>query len=164
MEIVLPQLGLFAWTAGLFLIFFFILKKKAWKPIVEGLREREDSIENSLKEAAAAREEMANLKSENEEILREARQERDKMLKEGNHMRELIIKEAHDKAKTTAEAEIQKAREQIASEKRAAIAEIKVTAGSIAVEVAEKLLRKEFDNRDAQVNLAEQLISDLNQN
>ena len=147
-----------------FLLFFLILAKYAWKPILKGLRDREEGIENSLSEAKRAREEMANLKSENEQLLKEARKERDLMIKEAGQMRDQIIAEARQKAQGETAKEMDKAKQQIDAEKKAALAEIKTTAGSLAVEVAEKLLRKQLDNRDEQRQLAEKMIADLNQN
>lgn len=164
MDIVLPQLGLFFWTALLFLVTFFILKKFAWKPIIKGLKDREEGIENSLLQAQKARDEMASLKSENEALLREARQERDKMIQEANRMRDQILTEAREKAQEAAGKELDKAKVQIESEKKAALAEIKNTAGGFAVEIAEKLLRRQFDKPDEQKSFAEKLISDLSNN
>jgi F-type H+-transporting ATPase subunit b len=164
MDIVLPQLGLFFWTALLFLVTFLILRKFAWGPIIKGLKDREEGIENSLLEAQKAREEMSNLKSENEQLLREARQERDKMIQEANRMRDQIVGEARTKAQEEAGKELDKAKQQIEAEKKAALAEIKSTAGALAVEVAEKLLRKQFEQPEEQKSFAEKLIADLSNN
>lgn len=164
MDIVLPQLGLFLWTALLFLVTFFILKKVAWGPIMKALKEREEGIENSLLEAQKARDEMATLNSENEQLLREARQERDKMMQDATRMRDQIIGEARDKAQEAAGKEMEKAKQQIDAGKKAALAEIKNTAGGLAVEIAEKLLRKQFENPAEQKTFAEKLISNLSNN
>ncbi|MFK7969409.1 MAG: F0F1 ATP synthase subunit B [Bacteroidia bacterium] len=164
MELVLPKLGLVFWTALLFLVFAWILAKFAWKPILAALKAREEGIENSLLEAERARDEMANLKSQNEDLLKEARRERDLMIQEANRMRDQIVTEAKTKAAAEAGKELDKAKQQIAAEKKAALAEIKNTAGSLAVDIAEKLLRKQLDDRDAQKTLAETLIGEMNQN
>lgn len=164
MELVLPKLGLVFWTALLFLVFAWILAKFAWKPILAALKAREEGIENSLLEAQRAREEMSNLKSQNEDLLKEARRERDQMIKEANQMRDQIVAEAKTKAAAEASKELDKAKMQIVAEKKAALAEIKNTAGTLAVDIAEKLLRKQLDDRAAQQSLAESLISEMNQN
>lgn len=164
MELVLPKLGLVFWTALLFLVFAWILAKFAWKPILSGLKAREEGIEGALLEAEKARQEMANLKGENEKILKEARQERELLLKEARQMRETMLSDAKKEAAEVQAKEVEKARTQIDAEKKSALAEIKFTAGTLAVDIAEKLLRKEFDDRDAQTKLAENLISEMNQN
>lgn len=164
MELILPKLGLFVWTALLFLIFFFILAKFAWKPILAGLKTREEGIENALLEAQRAREEMAQLKSQNEDLLKEARKERDAMVAEANQMRDQIVLEAKTKAAAEAAKEMDKAKRQIDAEKKSALAEVKASAGTLAVDIAEKILREQFSDRKTQTSLAEKLIADLNQN
>lgn len=164
MEFILPNLGLFFWSSLLFLIFFFILRRFAWGPILTALKEREDSIDNSLKLAEKARAEMEALAADNEKLLKEARLERDKIIREANGLRDDIIKQAKEAASKASTIEIEKAKQQIDSEKNAALAEIKTTAAALAVEVAEKILRKKMEDRDVQEKFAEQLISELSNN
>ena len=85
MELLTPGVGLVVWQIFIFLILLIILRMVAWKPILSSLKIREDSIQEALDSAKEAREEMSELKSENEQLLNEARAERDKMLKEGGH-------------------------------------------------------------------------------
>ena len=134
------------------------------KPIMEAIKEREDSINQSLQEAEKARAEMENLTANNEKLLKEARIERDAILKEARDLKEKIVSEAKDQAKAEAAREIENAKQQIQSEKMAALTEIRNQAGNLAVEVAEKLLRKEMENRDAQKALASQMIDEMNLN
>jgi F-type H+-transporting ATPase subunit b len=72
MELVTPDIGLVFWTTVCFAILLFILRKFAWKPILEAISERERSIEDSLSKAEAAKEEMARLTNENEALLKQA--------------------------------------------------------------------------------------------
>ena len=72
MNLTSPETLIF-WMTLFFLIFFFLLKKFAWKPILNAIKEREESIENALLEADKAREEMARLKADNQKILNDAR-------------------------------------------------------------------------------------------
>ncbi|RMG68404.1 MAG: ATP synthase F0 subunit B [Bacteroidetes bacterium] len=159
-----PELGLFFWTALIFLIFFFLLRRFAWKPILSALNAREASIEASLSEAKAAKEEMAKLKADNEALLKEARVERDKIIQDANAMADRIVKEARDAAAEAGAKERDKAKQQIEAEKLSALAEIKDTAASLAVEVAEKILRAQFEDPKAQEAFARKVIADLNQN
>ncbi len=82
MDLVTPDIGLVFWTTLVFLIVLVILRRMAWKPILNAVNEREESIENALAAAEKAKEEVANLKADNERILQEARVERDSILKE----------------------------------------------------------------------------------
>lgn len=72
MELVTPDLGLLFWQTCTFLAVFFVLSKFAWKPIMAGLKEREEHIDNALSEARRAKEEMVSLKSDNEKLLNES--------------------------------------------------------------------------------------------
>ena len=100
MELLLPHLGLIFWTLLAFLIVLFLLKKFAWKPIIKGLSDREANIADSIATAEKVKLEMAQLKSENEELLAVAREERAAMLKEAKEIRDKI---PFEKRMTTAE-------------------------------------------------------------
>ncbi len=164
MEIITPQLGLFLWTLIIFLAFFLILRRFAWKPIIGAIKSREESIENSLSEAKRAREEMEQLTTQNENLLKEARAERDKIIREANDMRDKLIEKAKSEASAAAQAEMDKVKQQIDAEKSAALNEIRSTSGAMAIEIAEKILRKQFEDKKAQQAFAEKLISESSQN
>jgi len=155
--------GLFFWTLVIFLIFFFLLRAFAWKPILEAIRKREDKIEASLKEAEKARQEMAQTKAENEELLREARAEKERIINEANAMSEKIITEAHRSAAKEQAKEVEKARQQIEAEKSQAIHDIREMAVNMSIQVAEKILRDQLDDPSAQEKLAKKLISEMGQ-
>jgi F-type H+-transporting ATPase subunit b len=80
MDLITPAFGLIFWQTLIFLVVLFVLGKFAWKPILGALKTRENSIDEALKSAVQAKEEMANLKADNEKLLAEAKLERDKML------------------------------------------------------------------------------------
>ncbi len=101
MQLLTPAFGLILWTILAFVIVFFILKKFAWKPILQSMHDREKGIADSLSAAEKVRGEMALLKSENEELLAKAREERGLMLKEAKETKERIINEAKDQALTS---------------------------------------------------------------
>ena len=153
----MPDTGLAIWMLITFLIVLFLLTKFAWKPILKMIREREDSIDNALKSAEKAKEEMANLKAENEHILAQARAERDTMLKEARTMKESMIAEAKTKAKEEADKLVAAARETIRNEKMAAVTELKSQVAALSIEIAEKILRHELSDEQKQ----KQLIGDL---
>jgi F-type H+-transporting ATPase subunit b len=162
--ILVPQFGLFFWSLVIFLTVFFLLKKFAWKPILSGLKEREESITSSLQQAEKARQEMAKLTGDNQRLLTEARQEREAMLQEAAKYRDELIEKARTEAATAAAKEMEKAKAQIETEKNAALVSIKNEAGMMAVTIAEKILRKELSDRDNKIAFAQQLVSELNKN
>ena len=117
MELVKPDFGLVFWMTVSFLIVVFLMRKFAWGPILSSLKERETSIEEALNAAKKAKEEVANMKAENERILQEARNERDLMLKEARDTKDMIVNEARTKAQVEGDRMITIAREIINNEK-----------------------------------------------
>ncbi|OSZ73731.1 ATP synthase F0 subunit B [Chitinophagaceae bacterium IBVUCB2] len=150
MELLLPKLGLLVWTLLAFLIVFFLLKKMAWPAIIKGLRDRENTITDSLATAQRVKEEMALMKSENETLLAKAREERAQMLKEARETKDRIVSEAKEQAKTEANKIVTEAQAAINAQKMAALTEVKNQVGKLVIEVSEKVLRKELGNKDAQ--------------
>ena len=161
MELVTPDIGLIFWMTVSFLIVLTILKKFAWKPILQGLKDREDSIRESLSSAEQARDEMAKLKSDNEQLLAEARLERDKIIKEALTTANNIKEEAKTDASKISGKMIDDARVVINSEKQAALAEMRQEVAKLSLEIAEKLMRKNLSNDKSQRELVEQFIKDI---
>lgn len=162
MDLVTPSFGLFFWTTLSFGILVILLKAFAWKPILNTIKEREESIDNALKSAEKAREEMKNLQADNEKILVEARAERDAMLKEGRELRDKTVEAAKETAKNEAEKIIASAREQIDLEKKAAMTELKNHVAILSVEMAEKILRAELADAKKQEALINEMLQDIN--
>lgn len=152
--------GLFFWQSLLFLLFLFLLRKFAWKPILGAVNERERSIETALNEAKKAREEMALLKSENDKILKEAKIERDAILKEAREMRDGIVAKAKDAAQVEADRLVENAKAAIQNEKAAAMTELKNQIAQLSIDVAERVLKKELSDKSAQEALAKEMINE----
>ena len=157
MQILTPGVGLLIWTLLAFLIVFFILKKFAWPAIIKGLKEREDTISNSLATAEKVKAEMALLKSENEALMAKAREERAIMLKEAKDETNKMIAEAKDKAKSEYDRILTDAQSAIQQQKNAALIDVKNQVGNLVIEVAEKVLRKELSNKSEQENYIKEL-------
>jgi len=164
MELVTPEIGLIFWTTVVFSLLLVVLKKYAWKPILSAVDERNKSIEDALKAADKAKEEMLSLNADNERILMEAKKERDILLKEGREIKDSIIAEAKDKAKVDAEKILTTAKEQIINEKMKAITELKNQVANLSIEIAEKILKSELQDLNKQKELVKTAIAnkDLN--
>jgi F-type H+-transporting ATPase subunit b len=161
MQLVTPDLGLLFWMLVTFLIVFFILKKYAWNVILNMLHEREDSIEQALKSADKARNEIEKMQANNERILAEARIEREKIFREAQEMKDKIVGEARKQAIVEKDKILNDARISIEAEKNLAIREIRNTAAELSVQIAEKLLCNELSNKPKQKELIERLIEDM---
>ncbi|MBL7886397.1 MAG: F0F1 ATP synthase subunit B [Flavobacterium sp.] len=158
------SLGLFIMQTVLFLGLVFLLKKYAWKPILDAVNEREEGIKNALLSAESAKKEMQNLKSDNEKLLADARAERDTMIKEAREMKEKMINDAKTEAQVAGEKMIAQAKAAIESEKNAAMADLKNQVSSLSLEIAEKVLRDELSNKESQTKLVEKMLADTKLN
>jgi len=151
------RLGFVVWSFVAFVLLLILLAKFAWKPIMSAIAARERSIEDALLKAEAAKEEMARLTNENEQLLKEARAERDLILREARHMKDQIVNEAKELAQAEGARMIEKARVEINNQKAIALADVKNQVAELSVEIAEKVLRKQFENQREQ----DQLVADL---
>ena len=158
------SLGLFFWQAIILIVIIFILGKFAWKPIVNALEAREEGIANALAAAENAKRDLANLKSDNERLLAEARAERDTMLNDARIMKDQMVAEAKTEAQEQGAKMIAQAQATIQAEKNAAMAEIKNQVSSLSLDIAEKLLKDQLSNKEAQEKLVSKMLEDVKLN
>jgi F-type H+-transporting ATPase subunit b len=140
------------------------LKKFAWKPILDAVNEREQGIKDALLSAKNAKQEMQNLKSDNEKLIAEARLERDAMMKEAREIKDKMINDAKTEAQAQGLKMIEQAKAAIQSEKNAAMADLKNQVSSLSIEIAEKVLKGELADKEAQTKLVAQLLGDAKLN
>ncbi len=156
-----PAIGLVFWTTIIFLMFFLILKKFAWKPILNAVKARDEMIKGSLASAEKARKEMARLQSDNEAILRKAREEREIILREARDIRDKLIAEAKGKASEEAEKVVAKARAGIEREKNAALGEIRQQVATLSIEIASKLIGEKLEKSGEQEKLIDNYLKEI---
>ena len=164
MELLSPGLGLLVWTFVAFLLVFFILKKFAWKPILETLKERETGIAEAIASADKIKTEMAALKNENEALLAQAREERAVLIKEAKETANKMVSDAKEKARAEYDRIVADAQSAITQQKNAALTDVKNQVGSLVIEVAEKVLRRELANKAEQEAYAKSLAEKINLN
>lgn len=164
MGLVTPGLGLIIWMSLAFLIVMFILKKFAWKPILDTLNERETKIDEALKAAQRAEQRMKEIENQNQNLIAEAAKEREAMLKAAREASEKMIAEAKEKASAESAKLLEQARETIHNEKMRAVTDIKNEVGRISIEIAEKLLRENLSTEAKQNENIGRLLNDVNLN
>jgi F-type H+-transporting ATPase subunit b len=152
--------GLFFWQLLIFIFLVLLLKKFAWKPILDTVNERESSIKDAMSEADKARNEMLAIQESNQKVLKEARAEREALLKDARNTGAEIVAQAKTEAKTEANKIIFQAQEAIQNEKRAAVNELKNQVAQISLEIAEKVIDTELANKDKQAQLVDKLLKD----
>jgi F-type H+-transporting ATPase subunit b len=164
LDLLTPGTGLILWQLIIFVALFFLLSKLAWKPIISSLKERENSIQEALSTAEKARIEMAQLKSDNEKLLKEAREERDRILREAREVANRLKDDAQLEAKKSADRIVEDARAAINIEKQAALKEVKIQVATFSLQIAEKLLKKNLAGDKEQKELVESFIKDVKLN
>jgi len=161
MQLVTPGIGLIFWMLVSFSLVMFVLAKYAWAPIMKGIHQREDTIEKALEAANEAKKEMLKLKAGNEQLLRDAKDERDALMRDARKVKEAILEDARVKANEESARILENARENIQFEKMAAINDLKNQIATISIEIAEKLIGKELENKEQQQQLTEKLLKEV---
>lgn len=162
--LVLPDIGLVFWSTIAFLVLLFVLGKFAWKPIMKGISEREQGIEDALARADKLKADMKLMASENEALLQKAREERATMIKEAKEASDKMIAEAKDKAKGEYDRIVADAQVSINQQKNAALTEVKNQVGALVIEVSEKILKRELSNKGEQEKYIKELASSVTLN
>ena len=158
------SIGLFFWQTLLFVGLILLLKKFAWKPILETIEARENGIKDAMDQAAKARAEFKNLNADNERILNEARAQRDEMLKEAREMKVQTIEAAKDEAKAEAAKIMEQTKQAIVNEKQAALADIRKQVASLSIDIAEKVVGSELESKEKQATLVDSMIKEVSLN
>lgn len=164
MALVTPDIGLIIWQLIVFLIVLFILRTFVWRPILSALKTREFQIEDSLRAAEHAKEEMKQIQADNEYLLQEARIERDAILKEAREEAGHIVERAKAETSDITSKMIQDAREAIDVEKKAALTEVRELVASLSLEIAEKILRENLSDDKSQKALVNKFIKEVKVN
>jgi len=164
MDLLIPEVGLVVWHSIAFLLLLFLLTKFAWKPVLKSIKDREESIDNALASAEKAKQEMARLTNENEELLKAARIERDQILKEAKELKDQIVADAKVSAQTEGAKLIEQAKKEIDDQKKRALAEVKNQVSALSLDIAKKVLQQEFADQSKQEALVNDLLKDVRLN
>lgn len=164
MELLTPDVGLFFWSALVFLVLLFLLSKFAWGPIMAGLREREQAIEDALSKAEKAKADLANLTAKNEQLLQEARAKKEEILRDAQKQAVEMVENARAEAATRAAADLEAARVAIQTERAAAMAEIKNFVADLSITIAERVVQKQLASEASQQELVKQMLGEYGVN
>ncbi|MCX8112211.1 MAG: F0F1 ATP synthase subunit B [Bacteroidia bacterium] len=164
MELVLPQFGLFFWSAVIFFIFLWLLSKYAWKPLLAALDAREKRIAEALTAAEKARAEVEFLRAQQEKLQMEASQERERILAQAQKMRDEIIENARAEARKQAEGILWAAQQQIQQQRDRLLTEMRTYAVQLSLRIAQQILEEHFKDEDKARAYAEKLASEIRLN
>jgi F-type H+-transporting ATPase subunit b len=156
-----PDPGLIFWTTVIFLLVWVVLGRTAFRPIQESLKKRDADIQHALDEAKRAREEIGKMQSQNELLLKEAQEQRAGIIKEAKEIRDATIKRAEEEAKVKVQAMIAEAKTDVEHMRLELKTSIKNELGNMALDIAEKLVRKELKSNTENMELAQKLVEEI---
>lgn len=161
MGLLTPDPGLLFWMIVTFGVVFFILAKYGFPVILKMVEDRKAYIDNSLKAAREANEQLANVKVEGEKILAQAREEQHRILSEAAATRDRIIKDAQEKAFAEGNRLMEEMKKQIETEKESAIRDIRRQVAVLSVGIAEKIMRSKLADEKEQTALIDRLLDEM---
>ena len=161
MELLMPGLGLVFWMTVAFSIVLYILRKYAWGPILEVLYERERQMAKSVSDAKRIEHELAGLDEIKRVRMADAEQYGEELKSKARLEAEQIIELAREKAREEARLIAEKADELVASYKREALREIKGQLSSLSLDMAEKVIREEFSDRERNARYVGKLLDEV---
>jgi F-type H+-transporting ATPase subunit b len=146
--LVQPDPGLFIWTILTFLVLVALLAKFAWRPLLQALESRQDSIRKSLDDAQKAKQDLERLHAESAEIIRQSRVEADAIVTRSRGDAERLREEMKQKARAEADAIVKNAERQIQLETGRAVQQIRREAVDLSVLIASKLIQRNLTKED----------------
>lgn len=164
MELVSPGIGLVFWMTLSFGLVLFILRKFAWKPILSTIKERENYIANSIRHSKKIHRELQELDQTKEKLLNQARDRADEMIKQAKLEGEEIIQKAQQAARKEADQIIESAKSSILAERRAAEKEIRQQIIMLSLDLAQKVIREEFQDVHKKNEYIGKLLEDIQLN
>ena len=155
--LVQPDPGLFIWTILTFLVLVALLAKFAWRPLLQALESRQESIRKSLDDAQKAKQELERLHAESAEIIRQSRVEADAIVTRSRGDAERLREEMKQKARAEADAIVKNAERQIQLETGRAIQQIRREAVDLSVMIASNLIQRNLTKEDNEQLIEEAL-------
>lgn len=165
MSLLLPDSGLLFWMFLSFGIVFVVLAKYGFPIIVKMVEGRKTYIDQSLEVAREANAQLSKLKEQGEALVVAANKEQGRILKEAMQERDKIIHEARKQAEAAAQKELDEVKKQIQIEKDEAIRDIRRQVAILSVNIAEKVIRKNLDDKREQMEMIDRMLDEvLNKN
>ena len=161
MSLLLPDSGLLFWMVVAFGIVFVILAKYGFPIIIKMVEDRKTYIDQSLEVAREANAQLSKLKEEGDALVAAANKEQGRIWKGAMEERDKIIHEARKQAEKAAQKELELVKEQIQIEKEEAIRDIRKQVAILSVDIAEKVLRKNLDDKEEQMGMIDRMLDEV---
>ena len=164
MELFTPDSGLVIWMFVAFVILFIVLRKWGWPVIIKMMESRADTIDKGVEDAKEARRQLDNARAEAEKFMAEARKQQAEILSDAQKMKTQIIDEAKVEASKEAQKVMDAAKVSIQQSQKEAELQLKNEVSKFALDIAEKVMRKEMKSDKAQYELVNKLLDEYENN
>ena len=150
------------WTVLTFLVLLAVLRKLAWKPLLEALDSREKRIDDALLKAEKAQREAEQAIAENrkrsDEAIRQAEQLIEQARKDAELTRQKMIEEARTESRRVVEQDMRR----LEAEQRAAMQEMRSIAADLAIRAAGRLIQSSMTEQQ-QREIVDQFLKEVRQ-
>ena len=150
MGLLTPDPGLMFWMIIVFGVVFFVLAKYGFPVIIGMVEDRKAYIDDSLKAAREANEQLVNVKAEGEKVLAQAREEQAR-----------ILNDAQERAMLEGQRLMDEMKKQIETEKESAIRDIRRQVAVLSVDIAEKIMRSKLADEKEQMELIDRMLDEM---
>lgn len=164
MELFTPDFGLVFWMLLAFIILFFILWKWGWPVILKNMENRADTIDKGVEYARQAKEQLDNAREEARKYVEEASAKQAEMLRDAAKIKNQIIEEAKSQANVEAQKVMDAAKVSIEQSRKEAELQFKNEVSKFSIEIAEKMVRKQLDDKGAQSALVDKMLDEIEKN
>lgn len=155
--------GLMIWTLINFFLFFLLLGKFGFKPMLAALEAREQRINDSIDQAEQANEMAQKSMQESREKLAQAHNEVAELMKEGKVQAESIIRHAMEEAERIKQMKLEEALREIAREKDIALQSLRTEMSTLIVQATDKVIGKVV-NAEQHRSLIDATVNELSNN
>ncbi|MDD5087584.1 MAG: F0F1 ATP synthase subunit B [bacterium] len=140
--------GSVLWTIATFLVVAWLIGKFGWKPILSGLKAREDSIRRDLETARAERERSSQLLAEYEAAMANAKKEAAEIIQKAQESAGRVLETARTESKDLSLKMIERAKSEIERDSESARIELKRHVADLTVRAASRLLQRAVDPKE----------------
>jgi len=146
--LVQPDPGLFIWTIATFLVLLFLLRRFAWRPLLQALENRQEMIRKSLDDAEQAKTELQQVQEESTRIVAKARVDADAIIAASRADAIKLQEELRAKARDEADGIVKNAERQIQQQTDQSLAQIREEAVDLSLSIASKLIQRNLSKED----------------
>ncbi len=119
-----------------------------YKPVLKVIDERRERVRQSMDHAAKLEQQVAAMEKDRKKQMQELDEKMKQLLAESRTQGESLKKGIVDAAQADVSAMLEKGRKQLEDEKRKLLADLQKTVTTVSVQLAEKILQREFSETD----------------